>query len=963
MTLHELTVKIGTDTKELNTLVGDIRGVMGRAQQVMQQFGTRATAALTAPLVLFGKQALTASGDFQSGMNMVRVLTGATGQQFDDLRDRAKDLGASTVFSAVQVTEAMNFMAMAGMEADEIYDSLETTLNLAAAAGLEMGEAADIVTNILTGFSLPVDQLEGAVDVLTTTFTKANTDLRQLGQAFKFAGPTAKAAGMSFEETSAILGLMGKAGIQASMAGTSLRGALSRLLNPTASIKKALNEMGVITHDSSGELLSMVAIIKQFETANASAGQVLEVFGQRAGPAFTNLIGQGSEALADFIDILENDLVSTADVANARMEGFNGAMIRMKSATEGLFIAIGDSGLLDVMTDLVTRLGSILQSMAKANPELIQMAVVFGAVAASIGPVVLIVSQLLNPVGATIAAIAALTAGLVAFRGEGDSIASALSSRFGPAIEAAKNLFESVKESVAGFADRIRSFAEPVFKRFAASVGNAADGLIKLFAHWLGKVQEFWDRWGSLITSVGINAFMQVVDVVSTGVGVILDLFGILADVLSGDFTSAWEGIKDVVMDVFGFAARFSLRGADTILAALESITGFMPGFNQQIKNARSFVQALLDNDVINRVEQGADGIIEAAESASEGVTEAVDEMTKKTETDLDQILDLLDDTTDAFQDLRAELEEDIKVQANIDAFFSTDPVEAARNQVDILTNAMTEAFEQGASPGDAIVEDIAKKLEAAQDVFGDAAKAAFKGIEPVTAEDIIIETGSLDLGPALEIEKHVLDLSDNIEKGMGDAAAAFGDGLARMATEGASFGSVLGSIGSVVLGTLADMAIKTGRVAVGTGMAISGIKKALQSLNPIVAIGAGIALIALGNFVKSSLSSIASGGSPGGGGGDAGISGFGGGGAAVSAENGVNPVSFGVASARDPRQAFLEELRHENERLFNMIADQFPDELVAKVRGNDIFFIARRGEQRNNRTRGANSSGVRGGR
>lgn len=159
--------------------------------------GKAMTLGLTAPIGAMGVAVLKIGGDFQKSMNRVSALSGATGRDLERLTGLARELGATTVFSASQAAEGMSFLAMAGLEVNQIYDAMPATLELAAAAQLGLADSADIVTNILTGFGMPVDQLGNSVDVLTTAFISANTDLRQLGDAMAYAGPVASGLGRS----------------------------------------------------------------------------------------------------------------------------------------------------------------------------------------------------------------------------------------------------------------------------------------------------------------------------------------------------------------------------------------------------------------------------------------------------------------------------------------------------------------------------------------------------------------------------------------------------------------------------------------------------------------------------------------------------------------------------------------------------------------------------------------------
>jgi hypothetical protein len=246
-------------------------------QQTSLRVGKALTTNITLPVAAISAVFLKIGVDFQQQMNKVQALTGATGVTFETLKKTAIDLGEKTQFSAGQAAEGMQFLALAGFNAQEILTAIPATLNLAAAGAIELGQAADIASNILTAFNRPTSDLAEIVDVLTETFTSSNTSLVQLGEAFKFAGPIAQAAGIDFNETAAAIGLLGNAGIQATLAGTALRGAITRLLKPTAAAKEALTRMGISVTDSNGNLRSLTNIVAQFETAGLSAADAMTI--------------------------------------------------------------------------------------------------------------------------------------------------------------------------------------------------------------------------------------------------------------------------------------------------------------------------------------------------------------------------------------------------------------------------------------------------------------------------------------------------------------------------------------------------------------------------------------------------------------------------------------------------------------------------------------------------------------
>jgi TP901 family phage tail tape measure protein len=363
----------------------------------INQFGKKASKAgramtlgLSLPIAAMGVSALNTAGNFEAGMNRVSGLTGATTQQMSQLTEQARQLGATTQFSAKQAAEGMQFLSMAGFKTNDILGAMPATLTLAAAGALELGTAADIASNIMTGFSKKPEELAHVSDVLTKTFTSTNTTLEQLGEGMKFVAPISSAMGISLEETAAAMGLLGNAGIQASMAGTSLRGALSRLAVPTGEAIATLNKLGIKKTDlldSAGNVKSLTDTVKLLENSGATAADMLSIFGQRAGPGMAALVGQGSDKLRALTVDVSNAGGIAKKIADKNMEGFNGAMKEMSSAAQELQIAIGDSGILKDFTNLIKALTDLLRYLSDTNPFILKLGTYFATLAAILGPV------------------------------------------------------------------------------------------------------------------------------------------------------------------------------------------------------------------------------------------------------------------------------------------------------------------------------------------------------------------------------------------------------------------------------------------------------------------------------------------------------------------------------------------------------------------------------------------------
>ncbi|MDY6957630.1 MAG: phage tail tape measure protein [Halobacteriota archaeon] len=270
-----------------------------------------------------GAVSLKTFGDFEKEMAMVQSVTGTAGEEFDALTQKARDLGESTIFSARQTAEGMKYLGMAGMEVGEILGGMETVLNVATAGQLELGQAADIVTNIMGAYGIKIEDLSHASDVLVRAFQNSNTNLVQLGEAFTYVGPVAKTAGFKFEETGAALMILADAGIRSSMAGTTLRGSIVRLLNPSAEAADTIERLGLDIYDygemadtATEALRPMRDATKRAEDAFITQNKVLQ--GLRASYAETT--AEMSNMTAEMDDLGDQQAAIRLKIKKIRYE-------------------------------------------------------------------------------------------------------------------------------------------------------------------------------------------------------------------------------------------------------------------------------------------------------------------------------------------------------------------------------------------------------------------------------------------------------------------------------------------------------------------------------------------------------------------------------------------------------------------------------------------------------------------
>jgi TP901 family phage tail tape measure protein len=425
MAFQELIIKIGAR-------LDDFKKGLSSAESQLQQFGKQATQigknlslALTTPLTGFAALTLNTFGNFEASLNKASAITGATGKDFDKLKNKARELGATTQFSASQAADAITFLGQAGFSTNKILESLDDTLKLASSSGLDLGRSADIVSNVLTGFRLETSELGKTVDILSKAFTTSNQDLDQLSEALKFVGPVASSFGTSIEESVAAIGALSDAGLQGSVAGTGLRRVLS-VLGAEA------EKLGIVTTDSAGKLRPLADIIEDIEKKGLTASQALEIFGDRGGPAISVLLARGSESLRQYTKELENSGGTADRLANVQTQGLNGALKALRSGFEELQLRIGESGLADAAQKLVERLTGLIRKLSELDSTTISVITAIAALVAGLGPALIALGSiakllpvlatgftaLTGPIGLITIAVAAAVGGLFLLNNE-----------------------------------------------------------------------------------------------------------------------------------------------------------------------------------------------------------------------------------------------------------------------------------------------------------------------------------------------------------------------------------------------------------------------------------------------------------------------------------------------------------------------------------------------------------------
>lgn len=311
-----------------------------------------ATVAITGTAAALGGVAAAAikvGSDFESQMSRVKAISGATGEEFEQLKEQAMQLGADTSFSASQAAEGMENLAAAGFTTSEIMNAMPGLLNLAAASGEDLASSSDIAASTLRGFGLAASDAAHVADVLAANANRTNSSVADTGEAMKYIAPLARAAGLSLEETAAAIGIMANAGVNGSQAGTSLRGALSRLSKPTKDMSEAMDELGISFYDSNGKMKSLteqVGMLRQATegmTDEQKNNYLVTLYGQEALSGMLALINEGEGSLGELTEAYRSCDGEAQKAAETMQDNLSGALEQLGGSAETLGLAFYNS--------------------------------------------------------------------------------------------------------------------------------------------------------------------------------------------------------------------------------------------------------------------------------------------------------------------------------------------------------------------------------------------------------------------------------------------------------------------------------------------------------------------------------------------------------------------------------------------------------------------------------------------
>lgn len=558
--------------KELNafkdetaTLSDKVSGV-GRA---MTSAGSTLTKGVTIPLVGAGTAIMAVGNKFEAQMSRVQGISGATEAELKSLTDQAIELGAKTSFSATEAAEGMENLASAGFTTNEIMQAMPGLLDLAASSGADLATASEIAASAVRGFGLEASDTAHVADVFAEAAARTNAQTEDMGEAMKYIAPVAKAMGQSLEMTAAAVGIMSDAGIKGSQAGTSLRGALSRLAKPTEAMTKTMEKLGLEFYDAQGNMLPLDDIIGELESSMAGLTQeqrnnaLVTLFGQESLSGMLALIERGPDELSALSKSFEEADGAAGDMADTMLDNTSGSIEEMMGSIETLAIKL-QQVLAPTVTAVVKKITEFVNFLSSLDEDTLKFITTVGMVAAAVGPVLLIGGKLIT--------------GIV-------SVMNAISSLKG-VMTALQAAFAAITGGATGLSGVIAALLSPI--------GLVIAGVAALTAAWVtnfggirDKTKEILDSISQIISAVlefvtGLweNNFLGIQDIVKQGWALIervfsdaLDLIVGVFEVFSLLFQGKWdEAFQRLIQLLKDFVSNFIGQLTDWLNLIVDSI-------------------------------------------------------------------------------------------------------------------------------------------------------------------------------------------------------------------------------------------------------------------------------------------------------------------------------------------------------------------------------------------------------
>ena len=566
---------------------------------------------VTAGVTALGTIAVKTGADFDSAMSKVAAVSGATGSEMDALREKAREMGSKTKFSASEAADAMNYMAMAGWKTSDMLSGIEGIMNLAAASSEDLASTSDIVTDALTAFGLTAADSGHFADILAAASSNANTNVSMMGETFKYAAPVLGSLGYSAEDSAIAIGLMANAGIKSSQAGTALRSAITNLAKPTGTVASAMEQYGISLTDSSGKMYSLRELMEQLRqklgglSEAEQAQAVASLFGKEAMSGMLAIINGSPadfEKLSNAIDTCSDTVDgyngTTEKMAAVMQDNLAGQVTILKSQLEELAISFSDI-LMPTIRSIVSRIQELVDKLNQLDPQTKETIAKIALVAAALGPMLVVLGKTISSVGAVFSAVFKLPALFSAVQGGIGAITGALGVSLGPllaiiaAVAALVAAFVHLWKTNDEFKSNIIAIWEQIKNTFTGLTQGITDRINALgfdFESFTDVLKAAWDELCNLLAPIFEGVFQNISNIFSEFTGVLLGLLDVLIGLFTGDWEQCWYGIKGIFTSIWNFIVNTFRNIMNTLKGIADVVLGwFGTSWNEVWTSIKTF--------------------------------------------------------------------------------------------------------------------------------------------------------------------------------------------------------------------------------------------------------------------------------------------------------------------------------------------------------------------------------------
>lgn len=562
-----------------------------------------------------GVAAVKTAADFDSAMSQVAAVSGATGKDFDTLRNKAREMGAKTKFSATEAAEAMNYMAMAGWKTEDMLDGIEGVMNLAAASGEDLATTSDIVTDALTAFGLSAKDSGHFADILAAASSNANTNVSMMGETFKYCAPIAGALGFSAEDTAEAIGLMANAGIKSSQAGTALRTIMNNLAGDVKISGKAVGDVTIATTNADGSMRDLSDILADCRSAfgnltESEKAQAAEsLVGKNAMSGFLALMNAGQGDIDKLSSAIDNCDGSAEKMAMTMQDNLAGQLTILKSQLQELAISFGDI-LMPAIRSIVSNLQGFVDKLNGMDEGTKRTIVTIALLVASIGPLLVIIGTAISKIGVAMQGFVKLANGIsklkIAIQG-GTGVLGKLGAALGGISAPVLAVVAVIAVLVAAFVhlwktnEGFRDAIIGTWNRIKDTISGFCQGIVDRlnalgfqFTDIVDVLKTVWDGFCQVLAPIFEGVFNNIANILSTVTGVITGILDVFIGIFTGNWSQAWNGVKDIFSSIWNGISSFFTNILNVIKGVADVVLGwFGTSWNEVWTNIKTFFEGI----------------------------------------------------------------------------------------------------------------------------------------------------------------------------------------------------------------------------------------------------------------------------------------------------------------------------------------------------------------------------------